>query len=117
VGGALGTILLGVFATKAWNAGGADGLITGDVTFLGKQILAVAVTIAFSVAGTLVILKVVDATVGLRVTADEEREGLDINLHGEEGYSIGSSTYGRADMAVAPAAAHPASKTSPTVVS
>jgi Amt family ammonium transporter len=117
VGGAVGTILLGVFAMKAWNPGGADGLVTGDVAFLGKQILAVAVTAAFSVAGTLVILKVVDATIGLRVSADEEREGLDINLHGEEGYSIGSSTYGRADMAVAPEEAHPASKSSPVVVS
>jgi ammonium transporter, Amt family len=117
VGGAVGTILLGVFATKAWNANGADGLITGDVAFLGKQLLAVAVTVAFSVAGTLVILKVVDATVGLRVTADEEREGLDINLHGEEGYSIGSSTYGRSDMAVESVDALPASKNSPAVVS
>jgi Amt family ammonium transporter len=117
VGGAVGTILLGVFATKAWNAGGANGLITGDVTFLGKQLLAVAVTVAFSVAGTLVILKVVDATVGLRVTADEEREGLDINLHGEEGYSIGSSTYGRADMVVEPEASQPAAKPSPAPVS
>ena len=117
VGGAVGTILLGVFATKAWNANGADGLITGEVAFLGKQLLAVAVTVAFSVAGTLVILKVVDATVGLRVTADEEREGLDINLHGEEGYSIGSSTYGRSDMVIAPEATEPAAKSSPAVVS
>jgi Amt family ammonium transporter len=117
VGGAVGTILLGVFASKAWNAGGADGLLAGNAAFLGKQLLAVAVTIAFSVAGTLVILKVVDATVGLRVTADEEREGLDLNLHGEEGYLIGPSSYGRADMAVAPAEAHAASKSSPVAVS
>jgi Amt family ammonium transporter len=117
VGGAVGTILLGVFASKAWNAAGADGLITGNLTFLGKQILAVAVTVAFSVAGTLVILKVVDATVGLRVSADQEREGLDINLHGEEGYSIGSSTYGHADMALASEEAQPAAKNSPVVVS
>jgi Amt family ammonium transporter len=99
VGGAVGTILLGVFAAKAWNANGADGLLAGNLSFFGKQILAVAVTAAYSVAGTLVILKVVDALVGLRVTADEEREGLDINLHGEEGYSIGSSTYGHAELA------------------
>jgi Amt family ammonium transporter len=117
VGGALGTILLGVFATKAWNNGGADGLIAGNVAFLGKQLLAVAITVAFSVAGTLVILKVVDAVVGLRVTEDEEREGLDINLHGEEGYSIGSSTYGRADMTVAPAATQMATKSNPVVAS
>jgi Amt family ammonium transporter len=117
VGGAVGTILLGVFASKAWNAGGADGLLAGNAAFLGKQVLAVVVTIAFSVAGTLVLLKVVDATVGLRVTADEEREGLDLNLHGEEGYLIGPSSYGRTDMGVAPAEAHAASKSSPVTVS
>jgi Amt family ammonium transporter len=101
VGGAIGTILLGVFATKAWNAGGADGLITGSASFLGKQILAVAVTAAFSAVGTVAILKVVDALVGLRATADEEREGLDINLHGEDGYAIGNPTFGRSDVMVA----------------
>ena len=98
VGGAVGTILLGVFAAKAWNSSGADGLIAGNAAFLGKQVLAVVVTIAFSVAGTLAILKFVDAVVGLRVSADEEREGLDINLHGEEGYSIGNSSFGRPEV-------------------
>jgi Amt family ammonium transporter len=117
VGGAVGTILLGVFAAKAWNANGADGLLAGDSALLGKQVLAVAVTIAFSVAGTLVSLKIVDMAVGLRVTADVEREGLDINLHGEEAYSVGSSNFGHADMAVAPEAAQPASKSSPVAVS
>jgi hypothetical protein len=68
------------------------------------------------VAGTLVTLKIVDLLVGLRVTADEEREGLDINLHGEEGYSIGSSTYGRSDMAVATEASQPAAKGNPVAV-
>jgi len=102
VGGSIGVILLGVFAAKAWNSGGADGLLAGNAAFLGKQLLAVLVSIAFSVAGTLVILKLVDATIGLRVTADEEREGLDINLHGEEGYSIGNSSFGRAETFAAP---------------
>lgn len=117
VGGAVGTILLGVFAAKAWNANGADGLLAGNAGFLGKQLLAVVVTAGFSVAGTLLILKVVDVTVGLRVTADEEREGLDINLHGEEGYLIGSSGYGRADLAVAPAETPAAAKTRPVPAS
>jgi Amt family ammonium transporter len=117
VGGAVGTVLLGVFAAKAWNPAGADGLLAGNSAFLGKQAVAVVVAIAYSVAGTLVILKVVDALVGLRVTADEEREGLDINLHGEEGYSIGSSTYGHTDVAAAEIAAESAAKTSPAVVS
>jgi ammonium transporter, Amt family len=117
VGGAVGSILLGVFATKAWNASGANGLVTGDFTFLGKQVLAVVVTVAFSAVGTLIVLKIVDALVGLRVTSDEEREGLDINLHGEEGYSIGSSTFGRADMVVASAEAAPMTKNNPVAVS
>jgi len=117
VGGAVGTILLGVFASKVWNAGGADGLLAGNAAFLGKQVLAVVVTIAFSVAGTLAILKVVDATVGLRVTSDEEREGLDLNLHGEEGYLIGPSSYGRADMTVASAEPQTAAKSSPVAAS
>jgi Amt family ammonium transporter len=117
VGGAVGSILLGVFATKAWNASGANGLVTGDFTFLGKQVLAVVVTVAFSAVGTLIVLKIVDALVGLRVTSDEEREGLDINLHGEEGYSIGSSTFGRADMVVASAEAEPMTKNNSVAVS
>jgi Amt family ammonium transporter len=117
VGGAVGTILLGVFAAKAWNPAGANGLLAGNASLLGKQVLAVGVTIAFSVAGTLVILKVVDALVGLRVTADEEREGLDINLHGEEGYAIGSSTYGHAELATASVADQSAPATNTVVVS
>jgi Amt family ammonium transporter len=117
VGGAVGSILLGVFATKAWNASGANGLVTGDFTFLGKQVLAVLVTVAFSAVGTLIVLKIVDALVGLRVTSDEEREGLDINLHGEEGYSIGSSTFGRADMVVASVEAEPMTKNNSVAVS
>jgi Amt family ammonium transporter len=116
VGGSVGTILLGVFAVKAWNAGGADGLISGELGFFGKQVFAVAVTAAFSAAGTFVILKVVEALVGLRTTSDEEREGLDINLHGEEGYAIGSSSLGRAETMVAVSAAEPAGKGSPVAV-
>jgi Amt family ammonium transporter len=115
VGGAVGTILLGVFATKAWNANGADGLIAGDAAFLGKQLLAVGVTVGFSVAGTFVILKVVDALVGLRATSDEEREGLDINLHGEEGYAIGNSSFGRSDMVLATGSTKPATAQSDPV--
>jgi Amt family ammonium transporter len=116
VGGAVGSILLGVFAAKAWNAGGADGLLAGNAALVGKQALAVFVTIAFSVAGTLVSLKIVDAVVGLRVSTDEEREGLDINLHGEEGYSFGSAHQGRAEIAVASESAEAAPKTSPVPV-
>jgi len=120
VGGVIGTLLLGVFAAKTWNANGADGLIAGNASFLGKQLVAVAATIGFSVVGTFVILKVVDALVGLRATADEEREGLDINLHGEDGYAIGNSTFGRSEIAAAGgenAEKAPAGKTDPVPVS
>jgi len=117
VGGAIGTLLLGVFAAKAWNAAGANGLIAGDAGFLGKQLLAVVVTAGFSIVGTFAILKVVDAVVGLRATADEEREGLDINLHGEEGYAISNSTFGRSEVLAAENASEPAGKGSPVPVS
>lgn len=111
VGGALGTLLLGLFAAKSWNANGADGLLAGGASFFGKQLLAVVVTAGFSAVGTLVILKVVDAVVGLRTTSDEEREGLDINLHGEDGYAIGNSTFGREVMVSAEP--QPAAKRNP----
>jgi len=113
VGGAVGTVLLGVFAAKAWNSGGADGLLAGNVVFLGKQVLAVLATIVYCVVGTFAVLKIVDATVGLRVTADEEREGLDINLHGEEGYSIVNSSFGRAESFSAPRVQETAHKENP----
>ena len=115
VGGALGTIMVGVFATKAWNSAGADGLLAGQAALFGKQILAVVVTVAFSALGTLGILKLVDALVGLRVTTEEEYEGLDINLHGEEGYAVGSSGMGRADL-FASELAEPVAKGDPVSV-
>jgi Amt family ammonium transporter len=101
VGGFVGTVLLGAFAAKAWNSAGADGLLAGNAAFLGKQLMAGVVTVAYSAGGTFVVLKLVDKLVGLRVTADEEREGLDINLHGEEGYAIVNSSLGRAETFVA----------------
>jgi Amt family ammonium transporter len=97
VGGAVGSILLGVFALRAWNPAGADGLLAGNAAFFGKQLLAVGAGIAYAVVGTFVLLKLVNALVGLRVSDEEEREGLDINLHGEEAYNVGVSTQGHAE--------------------
>jgi Amt family ammonium transporter len=116
VGGVVGTILLGAFAAKAWNAGGADGLLAGNAAFFGKQLLAALVTVAFSAVGTLAVLKIVEVTVGLRVSADEEREGLDINLHGEEGYAIGNSSFGRAETFASAPAPEPSPKGRPVPV-
>ncbi len=86
VGGILGAILTGVFAQKALNADGADGLLAGNPMQLVKQLAGVVAAGAYSVAVTWVLLKGIDRVVGLRVTKDEEMEGLDESQHGESGY-------------------------------
>lgn len=89
VGGTLGAILTGVFATRlAWNIDGTNklGLIEGGTRVFVGQIVAVLVTWVFAVVVTLVILKVLDLTMGLRVSQQGEVEGLDLSEHGEEGY-------------------------------
>jgi ammonium transporter, Amt family len=92
VGGAVGAILTGVFASTAFNAAGKDGLLAGNPGVLGTQVLGVAAAAAYAAAVTFVILKLVDAVIGLRVDKDEEREGLDSTLHGESGYTVGSTS-------------------------
>jgi Amt family ammonium transporter len=86
VGGLAGALLTGVFAQKVLNDGGADGALYGNVRQLGVQALACAVTGLYAAVLTLAILKLIDATVGLRVPEVEEREGLDSTQHGEEAY-------------------------------
>ena len=81
VGGTLGAILTGVFAVAAVN--GASGLIEGNVSQVGKQLVAVAATWIYSGLATFVILKVVGFFVGLRVEESEEEAGLDSSQHGE----------------------------------
>jgi Amt family ammonium transporter len=87
VGGALGTLLAGVFATAAVSASatspGVAGLLEGNAAQLGAQAIGVAVTIVWCVVGTWIALRIVDAVVGLRVSPEQEREGLDVALHGE----------------------------------
>nr|WP_310490298.1 ammonium transporter [Chamaesiphon sp. VAR_69_metabat_338] len=87
VGGTVGAILTGIFATKAVNGAGADGLIvSGDPSLLGKQIVATLITYAIAGAGTFIIIKVLSLVMDLRVKPEAEYQGLDINEHGEEGY-------------------------------
>ena len=91
VGGTLGAVLTGVFATravadKAVAEGKALGVIDGSWSLFTGQLVAVAVTAVFSIVVTFVLLKVLDLTLGLRVTRDEELQGLDLSQHGEEGY-------------------------------
>lgn len=87
VGGTIGAILTGIFATKAVNSAGADGLLAGNATQVLTQIEAVAITYVLAALGTIVILKVLSAVFGgLRVHPDAEFQGVDIHEHGEEGY-------------------------------
>jgi Amt family ammonium transporter len=87
VGGTVGAILTGMFATKSVNGAGFDGLLYGNPGLLGTQILAVLIAYGIAAVGTFVILKAI-ALVGieLRVSPEVENEGLDIHEHGEEGY-------------------------------
>jgi len=87
VGGSLGTIMAGVFASVAINAGGANGLLFGNPRQLAVQAGSVLLIAAYSFAVSMVLFKVIDATIGLRVGKDEETEGLDISQHGEAGYT------------------------------
>ncbi|MFN2636486.1 MAG: ammonium transporter, partial [Gemmatimonadaceae bacterium] len=88
VGGVVGALLTGVLAEKSWN-GIADGALFGNVSQLGVQLAAVAATIAYSAAGTFVILKVIGLGFKLRASVREEGIGLDVTQHGEEAYSRG----------------------------
>ncbi|MBU6459571.1 MAG: ammonium transporter [Proteobacteria bacterium] len=82
IGGALGAILTGVFAVKA--IGGTSGLLEGNPGQLIKQLIDVGAVIVWDGVVTYVILKVIDMTIGVRVSEEEEREGLDITQHGEQ---------------------------------
>ena len=87
VGGVFGILATGLFASKAVNAAGADGLLYGNASQLGIQAVMVVAVAAFSIVGTWVILKVVDASVGLRVSPEDESTGLDLSQHDERAYS------------------------------
>ncbi len=87
VGGTVGGLLTGIFATKVVNSAGADGLLaSGNTELLGKQIIATIITYAIAAAGTFVIIKLLSFVMELRVKPEAEYQGLDINEHGEEGY-------------------------------
>jgi Amt family ammonium transporter len=90
IGGLLGALLVGVFATKAINPAGADGLLLGNFKQLGVQALTVGVVALYSAGMTFGILKVIDLVVGLRVSQSDEQLGLDTTQHGEVAYRMGS---------------------------
>jgi ammonium transporter, Amt family len=86
VGGIFGAIMTGVFASKAINPAGNDGLLYGNPSLLVTQLAAVGITVVFAAAGSAVILLAVKAIMGLRVTEEEERMGLDLSQHSESAY-------------------------------
>ena len=89
VGGIIGSLLVGVFADVAYNEFGADGILAGGgLTLMWKQLIGVGVTLAFSFIATIAIVKVVDATIGLRVSEEDELVGLDLTQHSEVGYAL-----------------------------
>ena len=97
-GGTLGALLTGVFATNAVNSALKDasgrpaalGLVDGNAGQVLNQVIGIAIAWALAIVGTLVILKICDAVLGLRVAADHEIQGLDLSLHGEEAYNLES---------------------------
>jgi Amt family ammonium transporter len=87
VGGTLGTLMTGLFASVAINAAGANGALYGNMKQFFIQAGAVALVALYSFVVTFVMLKVLSATMGLRVNSEQETEGLDISQHGEAGYA------------------------------
>ncbi len=88
VGGTLGALLTGVFATTLVNSAGAEGLFRGNPKQLLIQATGVLATVVYAVVASWILLKIVDALIGLRVTSEEEEQGLDWTQHGESGYNL-----------------------------
>jgi Amt family ammonium transporter len=87
VGGTWGALATGLFATKAVNDAGGNGLFYGNPGQLWTQIVAVLATYVLAIVATIIILKVVDALVGLRVSEEDEMAGLDLSQHSETAYA------------------------------
>ena len=93
IGGTLGAILTGVFATKEVNdlrMGMPMGLVDGDAGQVMNQLIAVAISWGIAIVATLIILKICDVLCGVRMDKQQETDGMDISLHGEEGYNFES---------------------------
>jgi len=88
IGGIWGALATGLWATRAVNPAGADGLFYGNPGLLWIQAKAVLVTVVYSLAVSFVLLKAIDAVIGLRVSDHEERIGLDLTQHREAGYTL-----------------------------
>ncbi len=101
VGGIVGAVLTGVFATTTVNAAGADGFLAGNLAQIGIQLKAVVVVAAYTAVVTAGILYLLRVVVGLRVSPVEEETGLDLSQHGERAYPK-SVSLGPSDPVAAP---------------
>jgi Amt family ammonium transporter len=88
VGGTWGALAIGLFASKAINEAGTNGFFFGNPGLLGVQGLAVVVTWIYSFGVTFILLKILDKTMGLRVSEEDEDSGLDLSQHNETGYNF-----------------------------
>lgn len=88
VGGSWGALMTGLFATTVVNPAGANGLFFGNPKLLLWQLVALSAAVAYALSVTWIILKVLDVTMGLRVSFEEELDGLDYGQHGESGYVL-----------------------------
>jgi len=88
IGGMWGAIATGIFAVKAINPAGADGLLAGNPKQLLVQLAATAVTVVYSFIATYIIFKLVDKTIGVRVADNDEAIGLDLTQHNERAYTM-----------------------------
>jgi len=86
VGGAFGTLMVGIFADATYTGGASGLLFGGGLAQLGVQALGVASVFAFVFAGSFIIFKIIDKAMGLRVSEEEETRGLDISEHGTVAY-------------------------------
>jgi Amt family ammonium transporter len=88
IGGTWGALATGLFASKAINPAGNNGLFFGNPHQLLVQLIAVAVTWVLAIVGTFIILSILKAIMGLRVSEEEEQMGLDLSQHNETGYTV-----------------------------
>lgn len=88
VGGTLGAMLTGIFATKAviGSETPIGGLVDGNANQLINQGVSVLAAAGIGIVGTFILLKIIDLTIGIRVSPQDELQGLDVTQHGEEGY-------------------------------
>jgi len=86
VGGVVGCVCTGIFATRVWNAGGAEGLLRGGYRFCAVEALSVGITMVYAFVFSYAALWLIDQVTAVKVTAAEEQQGLDASLHGEEAY-------------------------------